>query len=237
MEGFLVLIVWGGVWYGFAQKMRKAGKSKWVAHIGGFFVGLVASGIAGAMLAPSRVSGENSRDILIQGILVFGAWAGIWYAFAWKMRKENKSAVIAHGGGFLAGAVAAIFLITLFSPKTSTTTSASAPEKPAFNATECIKDLSCWADHHHIEATIQCEKLIVRMAKYDYQWTDKFLEPKLSHFRWKNSKKGYVTYIGDKIKFQNGFGAWQNSVYECDFDPTSKQVLDIRAKPGRLPPS
>lgn len=110
------------------------------------------------------------------------------------------------------------------------------PEKPAFNAAECVKDLSCWADHHHIEATIRCEKYVERLAKYSHQWTDKWHETKFSHFRWKNSKKGTVTYIGDKIRFQNGFGAWQNSVYECDFDPASKQVLDVRAKHGRLPP-
>jgi len=28
--------------------------------------------------------------------------------------------------------------------------------------------------------------------------------------------EGIVTTIGDKIKMQNGFGAWQHMTYECD---------------------
>jgi hypothetical protein len=57
------------------------------------------------------------------------------------------------------------------------------------------------------------------------------IEAKFSHFRWKNAENrdaGIVTYIGDKVKFQNGYGAWQRVTYECDFDPTGESVLDIR---------
>lgn len=43
-----------------------------------------------------------------------------------------------------------------------------------------------------------------------------------------------MTYIGNKIQFQNGLGAWQNRVYECDFDPTTEKVVDVRAYPGHL---
>jgi hypothetical protein len=41
---------------------------------------------------------------------------------------------------------------------------------------------------------------------------------KFSHFRWKDEARGVMAYIGDKIRFQNGFGAWQPHVYECDLD-------------------
>lgn len=60
------------------------------------------------------------------------------------------------------------------------------------------------------------------------------LESKFSHFRWKNQGKGVMTFIGDEIQLQNGFGAWQNYAYECDYDPSSEQVLDVRAREGRL---
>lgn len=43
-----------------------------------------------------------------------------------------------------------------------------------------------------------------------------------------------ITFIGDKIQFQNGFGAWRNHIYERDLDPSKEQVLDVRARPGQL---
>ena len=67
-------------------------------------------------------------------------------------------------------------------------------------------------------------------------WTDGWLEKKFSHYRWRDQEAGILTYIGDKIRFQNGFGAWQNHVYECDVTiPGSRPfVLEVRAQPGRL---
>ena len=73
------------------------------------------------------------------------------------------------------------------------------------------------------------------MAKNNFEWTDGVLEPKFSHYRWKDQSLGEITYIGDKIKFQNGFGAWIFHTYECDLDSTGTRVLDVRASPGRLP--
>jgi hypothetical protein len=72
------------------------------------------------------------------------------------------------------------------------------------------------------------------LAKNNFEWTDGLLEPKFSHYRWKNQDAGEVTYIGDKIKFQNGFGAWTYHTYECDLDASGETVLAVRAQPGRL---
>lgn len=99
---------------------------------------------------------------------------------------------------------------------------------------KCKKDLQCWADRKSISAAVRCQKPVESMAKYDFEWTDGWLEPKFSHFRWDNKGKLWVTYIGDKIKFQNGFGAWQRYRYECDFDTMNDVVLDVRAQPGRI---
>lgn len=56
----------------------------------------------------------------------------------------------------------------------------------------------------------------------------------MSHFRWLDEKAGTLTYIGDKIQFQNGFGAWQTHIYECDYNPATESALSVSARPGRL---
>lgn len=108
------------------------------------------------------------------------------------------------------------------------------PEQIAAEEAACKKDLSCWGEKHSISAAVYCDDYVENLAQYSHEWTDGMLEPKFSHYRWKNIDKGVVTYIGDKIKFQNGFGAWQNYVYECDFDPVTDTILDVRAQAGRL---
>ena len=100
---------------------------------------------------------------------------------------------------------------------------------------QCKKDLKCLAEKNFGSATVYCSSYIEKLAKYDFKWTDSgWLETKFSHFRWKDREKGVITYIGDKAMFQNGFGAWQNHIYECDFSTNDEKVLDIRARPGRL---
>lgn len=100
----------------------------------------------------------------------------------------------------------------------------------------CKEDLQCLGDKESLAAAIKCDDYIERLAKYDFEWTDGILAPKFSHFKWKDKKEHVLTYIGDKVKFQNGFGAWQYFSYECDFNTRAGQVVDARAYPGRLLP-
>ena len=83
-------------------------------------------------------------------------------------------------------------------------------------------------------AGFRCEEPVERLAKWSHKWIDGVLEPKFGSFRWKDKDRGTLTYLGDRIQFQNGFGAWQDYVYECDYDPTAEVVLDVRAHPGHL---
>lgn len=106
--------------------------------------------------------------------------------------------------------------------------------KAAEAEAKCKEDLQCWGDKHSISAAVYCEKDIERLAKYSFKWTDGFLEPKFSRFMWHDKDAGTVTYIGDKIEYQNGFGAFQNHIYQCDFDPVNELVLEVKANPGRL---
>jgi RNA polymerase subunit RPABC4/transcription elongation factor Spt4 len=98
----------------------------------------------------------------------------------------------------------------------------------------CRKELACWAEKALISAGVYCKEPIERLGKYSSRWTDGTFDMKFSRYRWLNQEKGTVTYLGDKIEFQNGFGAYQAHYYECDFEPASSQVLDVRAAPGRL---
>ena len=110
----------------------------------------------------------------------------------------------------------------------------SKDQPPKLSDAECMQDLQCWGDRKSIEATFKCQPAIERMAKYSFEWTDAMLEPKMSRFRWKDQAAGVVTFIGDKVKFQNGFGAWQAMIYECDYSPAAQLVLDVRLKAGKI---
>lgn len=99
----------------------------------------------------------------------------------------------------------------------------------------CKKELSCWGDKHIASASAYCKSPIERLAKYSSKWTDGTFEMKFSRYRWIDESEGTLTYIGDKIQFQNGFGAFQNHIYQCDFDPATERPIDVRASPGTLP--
>lgn len=119
--------------------------------------------------------------------------------------------------------------------------SSSSGRSPAADSTAkkktdavCRQDLRCWAEEHLIAASVRCEDHIERLGQYSHRWTDGWTEPKMSRYRWKDLSAGHVTYIGDKIEFQNGFGAWLPHIYECDYDPATERVLAVRAEAGRL---
>lgn len=113
-------------------------------------------------------------------------------------------------------------------------TSTSTTSAPKISDAECRKTLACWAERHTADAAVRCRRPVETLAKNNFEWTDGVLEPKFSHYRWKNQATGEVTYIGDKIKYQNGFGAWIFHTYECDLDASGQKVTDVRASPGRI---
>lgn len=99
----------------------------------------------------------------------------------------------------------------------------------------CRPSLNCWGSKHRIAAIIQCRAPIEKLAPNQYEWTDGWLEPKLRFSQWLNPERGIVRYNGDKIKFQNVFGAWIFQRYECDYDTLQDTALAVRVQPGRLP--
>lgn len=103
----------------------------------------------------------------------------------------------------------------------------------ALKEQNCDKDLDCIGKKKMVVANAYCSMAVEQLAKYQSEWTDGFAERKFPYYRWGN-RTGVVTYYGGAIKFQNGFGAWQNMVYECDFDIRRDQPADVRAEAGRL---
>lgn len=99
----------------------------------------------------------------------------------------------------------------------------------------CRADIQCWSDKYYAKANTYCSPHIERMAKNNFEWMTGFLDLKFSRVRWRNKKDGVITFVGDQIKFQNGFGAWIIHIYECDYDTSKEVVVDVRAKQGRLP--
>ena len=71
-----------------------------------------------------------------------------------------------------------------------------------------------------------CPRHIERLLKYDYEWTPGIFEMKFD--RAIDLGGGLVLYFGDKLRAQNGFGAWQNNVgYACSIDVNAKEVFDV----------
>lgn len=113
---------------------------------------------------------------------------------------------------------------------------AAAAEAEAAAAAEvaCREDLQCYGSLAIREGSFECSKLVERMARNKFEWTDSWLESKFSHFSWADKDAGVVTIIGDKVQFQNGFGAFVNMVYACDWDQPNGAALDLRIEEGRL---
>lgn len=110
----------------------------------------------------------------------------------------------------------------------------SQTEKREQKGDKCNGDLDCIADRLTFTAGFLCEGKIERLAKYDFKWTDGLLEPKFSRYRIKDREKRIIAVFGDKIQFQNGFGAMQNHIYECDIAADSNTVVGVKVTPGRL---
>lgn len=98
----------------------------------------------------------------------------------------------------------------------------------------CRQTITCWAEKSKYEAAGFCKRHIENLAKYNFEWTDGIFEPTFSRYQWKSKEAGVITFIGDQIKFQNGFGAFQPHTYFCDYAPETETFLSVNAEPGRI---
>ena len=59
----------------------------------------------------------------------------------------------------------------------------------------------------------------------------------VDRYEWANKEKTEVTFIGDKVEFQNGFGAYTPMTYFCTFSLATKQITSLDMGEGRIPQS
>lgn len=100
-------------------------------------------------------------------------------------------------------------------------------QAPALSETDCKARLQCWGDRHSGAALGPCTRAVEAQAKFQAEWTDGMLEQKFPRFAWVDPEGGSLQYVGDKVKFQNGFGAWQHMEYRCVFDPGTGQATAV----------
>lgn len=94
-------------------------------------------------------------------------------------------------------------------------------------------DITCIAKKGVAKATGPCKRQIEKLAKNDHRWENGLLDPVFTKVQWFDQDHGTITYLGDKIKFQNDTNSFTNMIYECDVLITG-QVIGVRAKPGKL---
>ena len=98
----------------------------------------------------------------------------------------------------------------------------------------CEKDRQCRLEKYAFAATSACQVVVEQLAKYEYEWLDGFTDQKFSAIRWSDFDAGVILVAGDKIKLQNGFGAYQNHKYGCEINVVAGDVVDVFIEPGRL---
>ena len=101
----------------------------------------------------------------------------------------------------------------------------------------CGGDIDCATKRARSRAEPRCARLIEDSARYRYEWTDglgsKFFRAEWSRYDAYTGEFGEMRIIefrGNSLRLENGFGAYQRVVYECDFDPVKGEVLAVRIK-------
>lgn len=100
-----------------------------------------------------------------------------------------------------------------------------AQQKRAADLERHRNDADWLARWHKVDANGHCQRPVEDLAKYDFEWTDGWTEQKFSRYLARVVAPYVLTVVGDKIKFQNGFGAWQHMTYYCDYHVKEKRVL------------
>ncbi|EKZ3214043.1 hypothetical protein REO66_003651 [Salmonella enterica] len=103
------------------------------------------------------------------------------------------------------------------------------------NGERCsVNDSRCLYNEYLPVASYPCKKRIERFSKYDYEWEGGFSGIVFTRIS-NNAKNNEIIFIGDQLKFTNGFGAKVNMIYSCTYNIKTKSVVDVDVAEGRLP--
>lgn len=75
----------------------------------------------------------------------------------------------------------------------------------------------------------RCPDIIERLAKWDYEWIDGWLEFKFDRQHYKTNDDSVYRFQGNKLKLQNGFGAWRRVTYYCDINIITGSIINAGA--------
>ncbi|MGO4391873.1 hypothetical protein AB4Z46_11015 [Variovorax sp. M-6] len=105
------------------------------------------------------------------------------------------------------------------------------------NAEACRMELQCTDDPEVFMAVSMCRQHVEKLSDRVVKWTGATLDGKFSRSRWRNPAHAAFTFtfVEDEAEVQVGLGALAPMIYECDVDLDLKDVLDVRAREGRLP--
>lgn len=105
------------------------------------------------------------------------------------------------------------------------------------SSVDCKKDLRCIGEKlvADAEISIACRHKVDARAKNDSQWDDGILSPRFSKFAWQAAPGGNVVLLGDRVRFQNGFGNFVRMSYACTVNPDSHTIVETQVYQGKLP--
>lgn len=95
----------------------------------------------------------------------------------------------------------------------------------------CIADVSCWAKRYLQEASRVCSAAIEQQARFDYRWEAPRPDRFTSAIMHENGQQ--ISFIGDALKLQNGFGSWLPYSYNCRYDVGAKAAVSVEIIEGR----
>jgi hypothetical protein len=96
----------------------------------------------------------------------------------------------------------------------------------------CVADVSCWAKRHLQEASRVCSAAVEQQARFDFRWEASRPDRFTSAIMHNNGRQ--ISFIGDALKLQNGFGAWLTYSYNCRYDVGTQAVVAVQVTEGRM---
>lgn len=99
----------------------------------------------------------------------------------------------------------------------------------------CRRTPGCFAAMHIADADRTCRAGLEELARFQFRWTNRLGERRFSQYELAGEAGSErLVFAGDRIELQNGFGVWQNHVYECLYNPQSDTGIALNMRPGRL---
>ena len=100
-------------------------------------------------------------------------------------------------------------------------------------AERCRQDIQCIGEKLGADASIHCTPPIEKKVGQPVEWTNAAKKAAFDRIRWKEPGQ-VLTLVGDQLRLQNRFGAWENLIYECDLDVRTSEPVAVRTRVGKF---